>query len=158
MHVRLVQLPDIPAITALGKQLLTMHTEFDPNYYALEQNFDELFGNWAKEHVNHPSQFILVADNGAGSIVGFISGFIKQLYPWFITKKVGHLAYLIVDPAHQQNGIGASLENEARSWFKVHSVSYVEVYTDCANPIGQKAWQKYGYADFKRFLRKKIIQ
>ena len=41
-------------------------------------------------------------------------------------------------------------------WFKKKEVHYVEVYTDENNEIGKHAWKKYGFGNFKKFLRKKI--
>jgi ribosomal protein S18 acetylase RimI-like enzyme len=156
MHIHLALPQDVPHIVRLGKELLTFHISLDKHYYQLEENFDYLFTNWISTHINHPSQFIFVATDNNGLIVGFISGFIKQLYPWFRIKKVGHIAYLMIDTPYQRKGIGRLLENEAYLWFKNKNVPYIEVYTDYSNDIGKKAWEKYGYLDFKKFLRKQI--
>jgi GNAT superfamily N-acetyltransferase len=89
-------------------------------------------------------------------MIGFISGFIKALYPWFCTKTVGHISYLIIEPDYRSKGIGGLLEKGALSWFKSKNISYVEVYTDEINSPGVAAWSSYGYLPFKKFLRKKI--
>jgi ribosomal protein S18 acetylase RimI-like enzyme len=156
MHIRPATLSDAPSITALGKMLLSCHSEFDPAYYMLEDNFDELFTQWVYDQLKFPSQFILIAESDEKKVIGFISGFIKSLYPWFKTKQVGHIAYLAVDIAHQKKGVGTALEKEAVIWFQTKGVGYIEVYTDTANEVGKKAWTKYRYSDFKKFLRKKL--
>ena len=157
MHIRLAQIEDLPQIVLLGRSLLDLHKEYDNDYYQLEENFDELFGNWAKDQLNNLSQFIIVAQNpDDNKIIGFISGFTKYLFPWFRTKTVGHISYMIVDPNLRLRGIGKLLENAARGWFKNKNISYMELYVEEKNPTGQTAWTSYGFLPFKKFLKKKI--
>lgn len=157
MHIRLAQLPDAPEIIRLGKELLNLHTEYDFDYYHLEDNFDELFTVWVKDQLNHPYQFIYVAQNPSDNkIVGFISGFVKYLYPWFKTKSVGHISYMIIDTNFRRKGVGKLLEDAALGWFKTKNISYVELYVEEKNQPGKNAWDKYGFLPFKKFLRKKI--
>lgn len=157
MHIRAAQIEDLPQIVLLGRSLLDMHKEYDYDYYQLEENFDELFGFWARDQLNNLLQFIIVAQNpDDNKIIGFISGFIKYLYPWFKTKSVGHISYMIVDDNFRKLGIGKLLENAAREWFKNKNISYMELYVEEKNPTGQTAWTSYGFLPFKKFLKKKI--
>ena len=158
MHIRPAKIEDLPSLIQLGKHLLELHSEFDYDYYQLTENFDELFGSWIKNQLNQPNQFILVAQTQdiPVKIIGFISGFLKSLYPWFRTKTVGHISYLVVDKESRQKGIGKLLEEEARNWFKSKNISYIEVYVDEKNSPGSLAWSEYGFLPFKKFLRKKI--
>lgn len=156
MHIRPAQLADCPAIIPLGKNLLELHGDFDPNYYLLESNFDQLFGLWVNDQIGKQTQFLFVAETDEKEIVGFISGFLKSLYPWFQTKIVGHIGYMYVTARYRKMGVGKSLESEADLWFKSKNVSYIELYVEDANSIGQAAWVSYGFAPFKKFLQKKI--
>lgn len=167
MHIRPAELKDIPQLTVLGRQLLDLHVEFDSQYYQLEETFGDLFGTWIKEQISGPFQFLFVAEETAGNsdinlpssspvLTGFISGFIKSLFPWFRTKTVGHISYLIIDPNYRQKGIGKLLEAQACEWFKSKNISYVEVYVEEKNAIGQGAWSAYGFLPFKKFLRKRL--
>jgi ribosomal protein S18 acetylase RimI-like enzyme len=155
MTIRELKQQDFPEVAKLGKDLLLLHAGYDPSYYELEENFDELYTHWLNGNLNSLYQFILVAEEN-GKVVGFISGFIKSLYSWFKTKSVGHVGYLAVDINHRRQGIGKMLEKEATNWFKNKNVSYVEVYVDETNEIGKHAWEKYHFLPFKRFLRKRI--
>lgn len=157
MHIRPAEPNDIPALVTLGKTLLSLHTVYDYQYYELADNFDELFGNWIKDQLSRPYQFIIVAQNPAdGKIIGFISGFVKYLYPWFKTKSVGHISYMIIDHKFRRRGVGKILENAAASWFKSKNITYLELYVEEPNTTGINAWSKYGFLPFKKFLRKKI--
>ena len=157
MHIRLARIEDLPQIVLLGRSLLDMHKEYDNDYYQLEENFDELFGNWVRGQLNNLSQFIIVAQNPTDNkISGFISGFVKPLFPWFKIKSVGHISYLVIDESYQKQSIGKLLEDAARNWFMEKNIHFLELYVDEKNPIGQKAWSSYGFLPFKKFLRKKI--
>lgn len=157
MHIRLAQIEDLPQIVLLGRSLLDLHKEYDNDYYQLEENFDGLFGNWVRGQLNNLSQFIIVAQNSTDNkISGFISGFVKPLFPWFKTKSVGHISYLVIDESYQKQGVGKLLEDAARNWFVEKNIHFLELYVDEKNPIGQKAWSSYGFLPFKKFLRKKI--
>lgn len=167
MIIRPAEYKDVPQIVDLGRQLLDLHVSYDPDYYALENNFEELFTSWVKEQIGMPSQFLLVATEKSPEdtsmqmspgehISGFISGFLKALFSWFKTKTVGHISYLIVEKSARQKGIGKQLEESAVLWFRSRKVSFIELYVEEKNDTGQKAWNEYGYLPFKKFLRKKI--
>lgn len=155
MNIRPAELKDIERVTQLGRQLLDLHATFDKDYYTLEENFNVLFSEWVKEQITTPQRFVFVAEE-ENLIVGFISGFLKALYPWFRTKSVGHISYLVVDKNFQQRGIGKLLESATISWFKSKNTAYAELYVDEKNIIAHKAWSAYEFLPFKKFLRKKI--
>lgn len=147
---------DIVSIVGLGKQLLHLHSSFDGGYYQLEEDFDNQFSSWVKNQLNSHFQFIIVAIDENNQVVGFISGFLKNLYPWFKVKTVGHISYLVVDPTVRNKGIGKLLEDAAGQWFKKNNISYIEVYVDEKNEMGKKVWSAYQFMPFKQFLRKRI--
>ncbi len=156
MHIRTAEIKDIPQIVNLGKQLFELHAKLDREYYFLEDNFSELFGNWVKNYLAQNSQFIIVAEESKEHIIGFIAGFIKSLYPWFRLKNVGHISFMVIDEKFRKKGVGRLLEEQARLWFKQKGINYIELYVEENNDIGQEAWFSYGFLPFKKFLRKKI--
>ncbi len=155
MHIRAAVSSDFPLLIKLGRQLFDLHAEFDPQYYLIEDNFSDLFTSWLNQLKNDPNQFLFIAQENT-FVLGFVSGFIKNLYPWFRTKKVGHISYLVVDKNFQQKQIGRKLENAAISWFKSKGISYVELYVDEQNYPANIAWSRYGFIPFKKILRKKF--
>lgn len=155
MIIREADFQDIDQVTILGKDLLDLHATFDWTYYTLEENFSPLFSDWVRNQLHSPHQVMYVAEL-ENQVIGFISGFIKSLYPWFKVKKVGHVSYLAIAPTFRKQHIGKQLEQKLYVWFKEKNVEYVEVYTDEKNGIGGSAWTSYGYLPFKKYLRKKI--
>lgn len=167
MNIRPAETKDIPQIIKLGRQLWELHISFDSNYYALEDSFDTQFEVWVKDQLFSAYQFLYVAEeivsketeNGQiqeSRIIGFVAGFLKPLFPWFKTKMVGHVSYLIIDPAYRRQKVGKTLTAAADGWFKSKNVIYVELYVEEKNIVGQTAWNNYGFGPFKRFLRKTV--
>jgi len=155
MHVRPAVIKDMPELIQLGKQLLNYHVWLDRDYYLLEDNFDTEFRLWLMDQLGPSTRLLLVAVD-KDKITGFISGFIKALYPWFKTKSVGHVSYMYIDSAYRRRGIGKLLESSSVAWFKSKNVSYIELYVEEKNMVGQKAWTSYNFQPFKKFLRKRI--
>jgi ribosomal protein S18 acetylase RimI-like enzyme len=161
MYIQPATIDDLEVIVQLTKSLLITHAAWDPIYYSLTSDTNTPLREYYRSQITNPiRQFLLVAveesQSHQRSILGFINGFIKPLFPWFITREVGHISFLAVSEDFRHRGIGKELERAAIQWFNDHNVPYVEVYTDEANEIGCTAWTSYGYRPFKRFLRKSI--
>lgn len=155
MLIRMAKPEDLEQIVHLGKQLLELHAEWESDYYALEDNFNDSFASWITEQTTNLSKFLYLAEDN-GKIVGFISGYLKTLYPWFKTKTVGHISFLYILPDYRRKKIGRLLTEKASDWFKSNNVKYVEVFADEKNTAAVNAWSSYGFGVFKRFLRRSL--
>jgi len=148
---------DIADIVNLSCRLFEIHRNIDPEYYQASADYNAKIRTWAEQQVNSPSQFLLVArDSQSKKAVGFISGYIKFLFPWYKIKSVGHISFLSVDPEWQKKGIGKQLNYEAEKWFSERGRKYIEVFANIENSAGVAAWKKYGYLTFNKMFRKKI--
>ena len=147
---------DIPAITNLGESLTALHKGFDPEYYTFdEEGFSASFSDWLNSQIPLPSSLFLVSIEN-GKVIGFLSGFIKYLFPWYKIKKVGHISFTMIDENFRGRGIGRSLFFEAAGWFKQQDLNYIELYANEKNSMGLEFWKSCGFSDFQKFLRKKI--
>lgn len=157
--IRNAEIKDISQIVSLFSKLLETHKQIDSEYYQFDPDYTSKLQSWAEQILINPSQFILVftEDKNEGKILGFISGYIKYLFPWHKIKSVGHISFLAVDDNYQKKGIGKILDNAAVAWFKNRNLEYIEVYTNEYNIAGINAWRSYKYLPFNKFLRKKII-
>ncbi len=155
MLIRKAESKDSEQIVFLGKHLLELHTEWEKDYYALEDNFNYSFASWVTEQTTNQSKFLYVAEDN-GKIVGFVSGYLKSFYPWFKIKSVGHISFLYILPDYRRKKIGKLLTEKSADWFRSNNVKYIEVFADEKNTIAVNAWKSYGFGDFKRFLRKSL--
>ena len=160
MNIRPATTDDLEGIVALTEDLLENHLEYDLEYFELAESHRLYLEDWVKYHLGSISQFILVSEITASGkkpvLTGYISGYIKPLFPWFKIKQVGHLSFLAVDKRWRRKGVGNLLEEKASLWFKEKDIKYIEVYTNEKNFPGLSAWTSYGYKPFNRFLRKSL--
>ena len=158
VHIRPAIEKDCGRIAQLLHQLFEVHLQFDPLYYQLEADCLDKFGHWALNQLNTFNQFILVAvdKENKENAIGFVSGYIKFLFPWFKTKSVGHISFLAVDQKFQKQGIGEMLEKNAYDWFREKNLKFVELYSHDKNDIANGFWEKRSFDPFYRFLRKNI--
>lgn len=148
---------DLDNIVELSAQLFEKHYKIDPEYFEPESDYTAKMRIWAEQQTTSANLFLSVAfDDQNKKICGFISGFIKYLFPWYKIKSVGHISFLAVYPEFQNMGIGKQLESSARQWFIERNIKYIEVYTNEKNTEGVAAWMAYGYTPFNKFLQKKI--
>lgn len=147
---------DIPLITSFGKKLIRLHSEIDREYYTFDEaGFDRSFSEWLNNQIFTPSSLTLVAKDDK-RIIGFLSGFVKYLFPWFNIKKVGHISFMFIDENYRRKGVGKQLINEAKAWFKNQGLSYIELYVNEGNSNGLSFWKSVGFLDFQKFLRMRV--
>lgn len=151
---------DINAISILWLQLMDLHHRIDPQYYSLKEDRQAIFCQWLTYQLKSPTQFFFVAEEdstaGESNIKGFISGYIKSLYPWFITPSVGHISFLVIDKKHRRKGIGKLLEAAVIKYLMSKNIHYIEIYANEKNITANFAWNSWGYKPFNKFLRKEI--
>lgn len=156
MQITKATIEDIPLITTFGQSLIKMHYDFDPEYYMFDEDgFSPAFTDWLKGQITIPSSIIWVAKEN-DSVIGFISGFVKYLFPWFRIKKVGHISFMFIDEGSRRKGVGKQLLSYANQWFKDQGLSYVELYVNERNSNGLSFWKSMGFSDFQKFLRMRI--
>lgn len=147
---------DIPLLAQFGSDLTQLHFEFDPEYYTFDQQgFPESFADWLKGQINLPTALILVAKED-GKVIGFLSGFVKYLFPWFNIKRVGHISFMFIDEEYRRKGVGKNLLAAAKEWFSDQGLKYVELYVNERNDRGISFWKSMGFEDFQKFLRMKL--
>ena len=156
MEITKATINDVQLIAEFGRRLNKLHFEFDPQYYIFdEKNFAYSFGDWLRNQLAIPSSIILVAKEN-NEVIGFLSGFVKYLFPWFNIKRVGHISFMFIDERYRRKGVGKQLINYAKDWFKEQGLAYIELYVNERNAQGLTFWKSMVFADFQKFLRMRI--
>lgn len=156
MEIREANPADIPLLVLFGQKLTKMHLDFDPEYYTFdEKEFPSAFANWIRSQIDLPSSIVVVAKEN-DEIVGFLSGFVKYLFPWFNIKKVGHVSFMFIDEKYRGKGVGTKMVDAAKRWFKNEGLYYIELYVNENNKNGLSFWKNMGFKDFQKFLRMKF--
>jgi aminoglycoside 6'-N-acetyltransferase I len=109
--------------------------------------------------IEHPdSQFVAVADNGDGRLVGFLEASIRSHVEDCDSDQVGYLEGWFVDEAHRQQGIGARLVRAAEEWARRRGCTEMASDAEISNPVSINAHTKLGYTETSRLvhLRKEL--
>lgn len=116
------------------------------------------FKQYLSELYKNQKALIIVCED-KHEIVGFLIGEIVTCrVPGFISKvkNVGYIHEAHVLPAYRRKGILKGMEKEIISFFKKHSISYIELNYFDANDVAKKAWEALGYATYFKYARKSI--
>jgi aminoglycoside 6'-N-acetyltransferase I len=109
--------------------------------------------------IQHPdAQLILIAENNAGKLVGFLEASIRPFVEDCQTDHVGYLEGWFVEPDFRQFGIGTILVREAEDWARVHGCEEMASDSEIGNEVSFKAHLKLGYEETSRLvhLRKEL--
>lgn len=111
------------------------------------------------EIIEHPdSQFVAVADAGAGRLAGFLEASIRHHVEDCETEDVGYLEGWFVDTDHRRQGIGAKLVAAAENWARDHGCTEMASDAEIDNSVSQQAHAQLGYHETSRLvhLRKEL--
>jgi ribosomal protein S18 acetylase RimI-like enzyme len=124
-------------------------------------NFDTLseteFEKKLKESLKQPSTSITFVAKDGDSVIGFISGEVKECFLSISKiKKIGYIGGAYVLPSYRNKGIMKNLERLIIEYFKKQGLAYVELNVLTNNPNGKRSWESLGYKTFREQMRKKI--
>lgn len=83
--------------------------------------------------------FIAMLD---GSIVGYITVFVRGQAGFYKVKQVGAISGLMVHQGHRRKGIGSRLLAKATAFFQEKGVTYFTVYTAAANRAAVQFYER----------------
>jgi aminoglycoside 6'-N-acetyltransferase I len=104
------------------------------------------------------SQLVLVADAGAGHLVGFLEASIRPFVEDCHSDHVGYLEGWFVEPEFRRNGIGSHLVSEAENWAKRKGCTEMASDAEVGNEPSVEAHKSLGYQETSRLvhLRKEL--
>lgn len=98
------------------------------------------------EILSHPeSQLVLVADSGAGHLIGFLEASIRPFVEDCHTDHVGYLEGWFVEPEHRQTGVGRELVRNAENWAKQKGCTEMASDAEIGNERSLDAHTRLGY-------------
>jgi GNAT superfamily N-acetyltransferase len=144
VHVRTATSADIEGIVTCSVALLTEDAAArDPRVEPL----------WALRHgkesfaatLADPSCLLLVADDGAGAVVGYLIGVLAEPVG-VLPIRSATLRALYVAPEHRDGGAGTRLTTEFFGWARQHGAVRAEVNAYAANEAGRRFYERLGFA------------
>lgn len=109
--------------------------------------------------LEHPeAQLVLVADAGAGKLVGFLEASIRPYVEDCQTDHVGYLEGWFVDSEYRKQGLGGALVAAAEDWAFERGCTEMASDAELGNELSLKAHIALGYEETSRLvhLRKEL--
>jgi len=96
--------------------------------------------------LSHPeSQLVLVADSGAGRLIGFLEASIRPFVEDCHTDHVGYLEGWFVEPDRRQSGVGRELVRNAENWARQKGCTEMASDAEIGNEGSLNAHTRLGY-------------
>jgi len=155
INIRKAALADALILTKMIKDFNRLEEEIEPIFKKLDnKKINDLKKDIKRGIVGKQGEFILVAEGE--KIWGFIFCETKKRPTIFKIKKIGFVKDLYIVPTHRKKGLGKRLVKEAEKRFKKKKLKYVGLTSLISNKNALKAYDKMGFKEYKKELRKQI--
>jgi ribosomal protein S18 acetylase RimI-like enzyme len=142
--IRPVTDDDSDAIAEMWLALVAYHLALDPSLPPAAPGGEHRYVRRMLSRLDDPYTRTLVAEID-GRVVGFVLGMILDLIPdIFDQSPGGFLADIYVEPDHRRNGVGRTLVESLKVWFREQGVDHFEWHVAARNPAGQAFWRSVG--------------
>ncbi|MDI6806571.1 MAG: GNAT family N-acetyltransferase [Candidatus Aenigmarchaeota archaeon] len=146
---------EVEKIAELQEKLSLYHKKFDPNFYVFNKNAKGIWVKFAKKLIRNKNGILLVCVN-KNRIVGYTLGLIKNKPPVYKIKKFGLISDIFVEKDYRNKGIARKFVTELMRWFKSKQLSYTELTVDSKNRLALKVYNKLGFKEYRKIMKKEI--
>lgn len=143
--VRVITMPDDPAIAALPSLFLRMHHEMENQgmMLSLAPNGAQL---WLDSVRNGLERFHRISIAASGSdLIGFAHASLKLAPEHLGGARIGHIGHVFVLPEHRRGGTARALVQELHHWLLDRQVTSTELQVVQGNAAGLAFWRSLGY-------------
>lgn len=144
MNIRAATRSDVEAVLPLVRQLIELHTTWDPTRFETNDNVLNSYRHWLGERSEDPSSVFIVADAGE-AIVAFLIGTVESNIPIYRTVEYGYIHDVWVEPAYRNEGLASSITLLALERFKEIGVTQVRLETALANDAARSLFASCGF-------------
>lgn len=129
---------DIPTLTDLWYERALLQQS------RLLPDARERWASAACAWLERPDMALLVAENDAAQVIGYVVGRVQDAAPGKDPEREGVITEIAVD-AHRYTGGAARLLAEAiREWFSVREIGQILILVSLRSPVEQAFWRSLG--------------
>ena len=130
IHIRPLENDDLPQILEIEKRVQRAWNKALPSRPAQASKAElEVFTKTVQYHIAYTDPQLRLGAEFEGELVGFIVGEIR-LWEFGVGEEVGWINVMIVDPDHQQRGIGHRLGQQLLAHMQQRGIQRVRTLTD----------------------------
>jgi ribosomal protein S18 acetylase RimI-like enzyme len=135
----------MPVVGRLGALLVRIHHDFDPErFLPATPRTEEAYAGFLQGQLADASAIILVAERD-GAVIGYSYAQIEGTDYMALRGPAGVIHDLMVDPAHQGQGVGGLLLDAMRAILATRRVSQVVLSTAARNTAAQRLFARAGF-------------
>lgn len=143
---------DMKQAVELVRRLPEIYNQRDP-FYRLEKNYSRKHVPYLKK-LFQKGVYFLAKDND--QIAGVLIATVQKRIPIFDVKKGGIIKDIFIHPDYRRQGLATKLLREAQRYFKKKKIKFIELQVKSDNCPALKAYEKFGFEEYKKMMRKKI--
>jgi len=136
---------DLEAIGRLGAHLVRTHHDFDPDrFIAATPRTEQAYSSFLGTQLDEPSIVVLVAERD-GEVVGYTYAGVEGNDYMSLRGPAGVLYDIVVDPAHQGQGVGRVLLDAILAALAAKGAPRVVLSTAEGNKSAQRLFARPGF-------------
>lgn len=154
MNIRKGTIKDYDALLDLHLQLEAAEIQFDsnvlPDCFATDKGRNRLM-----KRIRKRNSVLLVCENDAGKVIGFVDGEVMD-NAWWYHEKVAMLDYICVDKNYRRKGIANMLFLEFEQKVHEQGAKYIKLLAFPKNTPAINFYKKHGLMEYSVYYQKKI--
>jgi len=140
---------DLPDMLRLWREMMDFHARVEPRFRPLPLPAGEqAWEKHLRESVWGDKDWRVFVAEAEGELIGQIMGVVRDQVPVFEPERYGYVTDIVVDPAAQGSGVGQTLFEALKAWFRERGVSHLELQVAYNNPVSQAFWRAMGCTDY----------
>lgn len=141
MIIRPAKKADTDTIAQLWLDFVEYHRQLDDATPHVAEGGEERYAMQIRWSIEDDYAQAYVAENN-GEVIGYVYGMVMSLTAeMFIDERAGMVGDIYVKPEYRGQGVGKSLMQAMKDWFKLRGVSQYEWYVAVFNERGVRFWQ-----------------
>lgn len=136
---------DLPAVGALGAELLRVHYDFDRERFMRPGHGAEDGYAWFLGTQLHDEHTLVLVADVAGEVVGYLYAAIEPRNWKELRDEAAFVHDILVAAGHQRTGIAEALMAEALAWARTRGVPRVMLWTAFPNDRARRLFERLGF-------------
>lgn len=145
MTIRPATATDVPQVLPMVQKLAELHESWDAQRYPYLPDIGQRYQGWLRNRASDPRSVFLVADAGAGRIVGFAVATTEASIPIYRVGEVGFLHDLWVEEAYRHEGVARQMTMLLIERFREMGVNQIRLETAASNEAARALFRSCGF-------------
>jgi len=152
--VRPAKADDIPLLSAMASRMTDFHHRLDPFNLPGIRTL-EAHKEYFARIIGEDDAYCYVLLSGT-HIAGYATARIREMNPYFVVPRIGHIENIYVDPRYRRMGLSRFALEKLFADFKARGVTYADLSVDVRNASGVEAWKDAGFEKWRYIMRRKL--